>query len=317
MNIKPLVILKTGVSVSILAIVFTHVNWDQIETQIHTLSLPFVAFVLVYYTGCQWLSCLRWQVILKAAGHGISIWRLLGSYFAGMFLNNFLPGAFGGDVYRIYQIAQASQDSEAALVSVFLERFSGLAALSALAILGLLPAFHLIARWDIILLFLGCIVALVGGVLLIASPQLLRWIKPWLEHLHLHQLTTRFAKIQQLIRQFAHHYSALAASLGLSLILMLAIVYYHYLIAHQLHISVSYLELLVFIPIVTVITLLPISLGGLGVKEGLWIYLFSRIGISMEQALLLSFTMTALALLISLPGGAILLLHSLKTQSTK
>lgn len=316
MNIKPLVILKTGVSAGILAIVFTHVNWNQLEAQVHHLSLSFVAFVLLYYTGCQWLSCLRWQVILKAAGHEISIWYLLSSYFAGMFLNNFLPGAFGGDVYRIYQIAQASQDSEVALVSVFLERFSGLAALSALAILGLLPAFHLIARWDIILLFLACVVVLVGGVLLIVSPQLLKWIKPWLERLHLNQLIIRFAKIQQLIRQFTHH-SALATSLGLSLILMLAVVYYHYLIAQQLHISVSYLELLVFIPIVALITLLPISLGGLGIKEGLWIYLFSRIGISMEQALLLSFTMTTLALLISLPGGAVLLFHSMKTQPIK
>lgn len=316
MNIKPLVILKTGVSFSILAIVFTHVNWNQLETQIHTLSLPFVAFVLLYYTGCQWLSCLRWQVILKAAGYEISIWHLLGSYFAGMFLNNFLPGAFGGDVYRIYRIAQTSHDSEVALVSVFLERFSGLAALSALAILGLPPAFRLIARWDIILLFLACVVALVGGVLLIASPQLLHWANPWLERLRLNQLIARFAKIQHLLRQFAHHRSALATSLGLSLILMLAIVYYHYLIAQQLHIAVSYVELLVFIPIVAVITLLPISLGGLGIKEGLWIYLFSRISIPMEQALLLSLTMTTLGWVLSLPGGAVLLLHSIEKQST-
>jgi uncharacterized protein (TIRG00374 family) len=316
MNIKPLTILKTGVSVSILAIVFTQVDWNQLKTQLGLLSLPFVAFIFFYYTACQWLSCLRWQIILKATGHRISIRQLLRYYFVGMFLNNFLPGAFGGDVYRIYQVAQTSNDAEVGLVSVFLERFSGLVALSGLAIFGLPFAFHLIARWDVILLFLICVAALVGAALLIASPQLLRWTAPGLARLGLSQLTQRFAKIQHLLRQFAHHPSALILSLGLSLALMLAIVYYHYLIAQQLHILVSYFELIVFIPIITVVTLLPISLGGLGIKEGLWIYLFSRVGISIEQALLLSLTMTGLALMISLPGGVILLMDALN-QSPK
>jgi uncharacterized membrane protein YbhN (UPF0104 family) len=81
-------------------------------------------------------------------------------------------------------------------------------------------------------------------------------------------------------------------------------------VAQQLKIPISYLQLLVFIPIIVVVTLLPISLGGLGLKEGLWIYLFNRIGLTTEQALLLSLTITALSWLLSLPGALILLLDS-------
>ncbi len=310
MKIKPITFIKTIVSVCLLALVLTRVDFSQAWNQVKNLSLPFIIFALLYYTACQWLSCIRWQVVLNSSGHSAPMSSLLSSYFAGMFLNIFLPGALGGDVYRVYRVAKQTKDSEVALVSVFLERFTGLAALSALALLGLPPAFKLIGRWDIILLFLACVVSLVGAVLLISSPRLLIWTEPWLEKFRLGRVAARFAKIQILLRKFAQHRQALALSMGLSFLLQLAIVYYHYLVAQQLKIPISYLQLLVFIPIIVVVTLLPISLGGLGLKEGLWVYLFNRIGLTAEQALLLSLVITVLSWLLSLPGLVILLLDS-------
>jgi glycosyltransferase 2 family protein len=307
---KLITLLKTIVSLGLLGLVFSKINFQQAWVQFSYLSWPFIVFALLFYTGCQWLSCLRWRVILQANAHSVPMGNLLSSYFAGMFLNIFLPGALGGDVYRVYRTSKVTKDSEVALVSVFLERFTGLAALSALALMGLPPLFKLIGRWDIVLLFLGCVSALVAAVLLISSPKLLIFAEPWLQKFRLTQVAARFAKIQILLRKFAQHRKALALSMCLSLVLQLAIVYYHYIIAQQLKIPITYLELLVFIPIIVVITLLPISLGGLGLKEGLWIYLFSRVGLTAEQALFLSFTITALSWLLSMPGAIILALDS-------
>jgi len=316
-KIKPIVIVKTIVSVGLLALVVTRIDFNRVWEQFQLLSPSFIIFALLFYTGCQWLSCWRWQVVLWSSGHSAPMSSLLSSYFAGMFLNIFLPGALGGDVYRVYRVAKSTQDSEVALVSVFLERFTGLAALSALAIIGLPPAFKLIGRWDIILLFAACVGSLVGAVLLISSPKLLMLAEPWLIKLRLGKVVARFTKIQILLRQFAQHRQALALSMGLSFLLQLAIVYYHYIIAQQLKISVSYLELLVFIPIIVVVTLLPISLGGIGLKEGLWVYLFSRIGLGTEQALLLSLTITVLGWILSLPGAVILLFDSTGWQQVR
>jgi glycosyltransferase 2 family protein len=310
MKIKPIVIVKTIVSLGLLALVLNRIDFNRVWEQFQLLSPSFIIFALLFYTGCQWLSCWRWRVVLWASGHSAPMSSLLSSYFAGMFLNIFLPGTLGGDVYRVYRVAKSTQDSEVALVSVFLERFTGLAALSALAIIGLPPAFKLIGRWDIILLFAACVGSLVGAVLLISSPKLLMLAEPWLIKLRLGKVVARFTKIQILLRQFAQHRQALALSMGLSFLLQLAIVYYHYLIAQQLKIPVSYLELLVFIPIIVVVTLLPISLGGIGLKEGLWVYLFSRIGLGSEQALLLSLTITVFGWILSLPGAVILLFDS-------
>jgi uncharacterized protein (TIRG00374 family) len=299
--------LKVLVSGGLLTLILMRVDLGEALAGLNYLSWPFLAFALLFYTGCQWLSCLRWQVILRATGHSVGVAALLRSYFAGMFLNIFLPGALGGDVYRVYRAARQTDDTEAAFVSVFMERFTGLAALALLALLGLPAALALLGSWDILLVFLGCLGALAGGVLLIASRSLLAWAEPWLGRLRLGGLVSRLARVQDLLRVFASHRRALALSVGLSLGLQLAIVAYHYLIARQLHIDVSYLVMLVFIPIIAVITLVPISLGGLGVKEGLWVYLFTRTGLPGEQALLLSVTLTGLSWLLALPGGAVLL----------
>ncbi|MGL4618642.1 lysylphosphatidylglycerol synthase transmembrane domain-containing protein [Chroococcidiopsis sp.] len=317
MKVKPIFLIKVIVSVGVLALVLTRMDFYQIWVQFQYLSPSFIIFALLFYTGCQLLSCWRWQVVLWSSGHSAPMSSLLSSYFAGMFLNIFLPGALGGDVYRVYRVAQSTKDSEVALVSVFLERFTGLAALSGLAVIGLVPAFKLIGRWDILLLFAACVGSLVGAVLLIASPKLLIWAEPWLIKFRLSNVAARFAKIQILLRTFAQHRQALLLSMGLSLLLQLAIVYYHYLVAHQLKIPISYLELLVFIPIIVVVTLLPISLGGIGLKEGLWAYLFSRIGLSVEQALLLSLTITVLGWMLSLPGAVVLLLDSTGLQQVR
>jgi uncharacterized protein (TIRG00374 family) len=304
------IVLKTLVSVGLLTLILTRVDLSKVLTGMHYLSVPFIAFALAFYACCQWLSCLRWQVVFRATGHDVGVAALLRSYFAGMFLNVFLPGALGGDVYRVYRTARQSGDAEAAFVSVFLERFTGLGALALLALLGLPVSFGVLGSWDIQLVFLACLAALVSGVLLIASRTLLGWAEPWLRWLRLGGLVGRLARVQHLLRVFARHRRALGQSVGISVGLQLAIVTYHYLIARQLHIEVSYLEMLVFIPIVAIVSLLPISLGGLGVKEGLWVYLFSRSGFTAEQALLLSVTLTALSWLLSLPGGGVLLLDA-------
>jgi uncharacterized protein (TIRG00374 family) len=316
-RIKPIVVFKTVISIGLLVLIFSRIDIAQTWNQLKLLSLPFVAFSLIYYAGLQYLSCLRWQTIIVSTKNSVSIIKLLKSYFAGMFLNLFLPGSLGGDVYRVYHVAKEIQDSEVALVSVFLERFTGLAALSALAVLGLAPAIRVVGRWDILVLFFGCVGALVGGVLLIVSPKLLILAEPLLHKFRLNNLASRLAKIQILLREFAQNRQALALSMGLSFLLQLGIVYYHYLIAQELKISISYLELLVFIPIIVVITLLPISLGGIGLKEGLWVYLFSRIGLPSEQALLLSVIITILSWLLCLVGGLILLLDSAGWQFIK
>lgn len=311
------ILFKAAVSFAILAFIFTRIDLSQIATRLQYLSLPFIIFALLFYTGCQWLSCLRWQVVLRSAGYHIPIRYLLSSYFAGMFVSIFLPSSVGGDVYRVYRITKVIDAPETAFASVFLERFTGLAAVFALALVGIPPALKIIGSWDIILLFLICAGIIWGGFLLIASPWLLNLSRPWLKKIRLGGLCDRLDKVQLIVIQYLKHRQSLGLAIAISFVIQLSIIFYQYLLAQQLKIPISYLELLVFTPISIVVTLMPISLGGLGIQEGLWAYLFTRIGLTAEQAVLLSLTFTILGWVLALPGAIILLLDSKGLKTTK
>ncbi|NET62658.1 MAG: flippase-like domain-containing protein [Symploca sp. SIO2E6] len=314
MKSKLIPLLKISVSIGLLIFALMQVDLQQTWIQFRQLSPVFVVIALIYYTILQWLSSWRWQIVLHPTEHFVPMDVLFTSYLAGMFLNTFLPGSLGGDVYRVYRVTQVTKDSQVALVSVFLERFSGLVVLSAIATLSLPLTFKLVESWDVILLCASIVTALIVGLVLIMSPQLLHWVEPWLVKFRLGSLAERLTKIQGLLLQFAQDQQAVVSSTILSLIIQLGIIYYHYLIAQQLQLPVSFWQLLVFVPIVAVVTVLPISVGGLGVKEGLWIYLFARIGLSPEQAVLLSLIVTWLGWLLSLAGGGLLLLDESREQ---
>jgi len=317
MKIKPATIVKIAVSLILLTLIFTRLDLRQIGAQLQKFSLEFIIFALLYYTGCQLLSCVRWQIILRATGHFVHIHTLLSNYFAGMFVSIFLPGISGGDVYRAYQIGRKIKDTEVALASVFLERFTGLVAVFGLALLGLPPVFKIIGKWDIILLFVAALAIISGAFALIISPQLLIWAEPWLAKFKLSNIATRIAKIQIILRKFIWHRQALALAMGLSLIIVLGNIYFQYLLAQRLNINISFLELMVFVPISIVVCLLPISFGGLGVQEGLWAYLYTSIGLRAEQGVALSLSFTVFGWILSLPGAIIIALDSAGFKALK
>jgi glycosyltransferase 2 family protein len=318
MQSKSFTILKIVFSLGVISVLLSQSNLDSLWIQLQHLSRPFIIFALLYYTACQWLSCIRWQVILKSNRHIVPINRLLSSYLSGMFFNNFLPGAFGGDFYRVYKVTQSIKDSEAALVSVLIERTTGLIALSTLAVLGLIPAFKVIGRWDIVLIFFACLATLISLVILLTTHKLLIISKTYLGKVrYLKKIIPRISKSQILFKKFSQNSKALSISMFLSVILNLAVVYYHYLIAQQLNISISFLELLVLIPMISVITLFPISFGGLGLREGLWVYFFNRIGLTSEQAILFCVTLLSLGWTLALCGGFLFILDLIASGQYK
>ncbi|MBP0015538.1 MAG: flippase-like domain-containing protein [Roseofilum sp. SBFL] len=299
--------IKALISLSIIVAIFSLVNLEQIWAKISDLSIGFIIFCLFYYTLLQWISCLRWQVILKSSGYKLPIIYLLKSYFCGMFLNLFLPGSFGGDVYRTFQVSRETQNAEVAAASVLLERVTGLIALCFLAMLGLPFAWRLIDQWDILLVFMMTTGFLCMVWLTLTSPRLFNITKRVFTLFSLENLGNRLSKIQQAGISFQRNSRVFKLSLFYATLFILGVIYYHYLVAQQLNIEISYFELLVFIPMITIVSLLPFSLGGLGIKEGFWVYLFLRIDLTAESAVILSLTITVLAWIISLPGGLLLI----------
>jgi uncharacterized membrane protein YbhN (UPF0104 family) len=129
--------------------------------------------------------------------------------------------------------------------------------------------------------------------------------------------------IDQLSQRFKHtgyaslparNLSALGIPLVLSLLFQIVVVLANLLVCLAFNIPLSFVQLLWVVAVVSVLQALPISIAGIGVREGAYIYLLQLHGVAGTQALALSLTLFALQLSMALTGGWLQLRGLLRTQ---
>ncbi len=299
--------LRAVVSAALIGVMLWAYDWREILGRLAHLSPWFVLFAWVYYAACQWLSAYRWRVLLRAKGVDIATGKLFSFYMVGMFANNFLPGGLGGDAVKAYSLYRHSGAGNVAVASVFVERFCGILALSFLGAIAC--AWMLIAGQArvVALWVLPVVLALAGAAAMIWSVRLaalLRWL---LQRTVPAVVRARALALMETVHSYRDDRTTLAAALALSVLLQAAIAVFYNVVGIALGIPVPLLYFLLFLPIITIITLLPVSLGGLGVRELAMVYLFAAVGVSSVDVLAVSLSAHVLNTALSLWGGLILL----------
>ena len=301
--------LKVGVSLALLGVLFARVDRAQMAASLRGAALPLLLLCIPLYAVGQVLSTLRWQILLAAEGLRVPLWPLALLYSEGMFFNLFLPTAVGGDVMRGYRIWHLTQGGEGALASILVERISGFVAMIGIACAATAAAFATgTLRDPVVAAFVaGVAAALAAAISLLVSPSVFRLA----ERLAgaragsgAFQTARRFCEA---VQRYRGHGRAVVAALGISLAFQTLIVFLVYLVALALHLPIAFVQFLIFIPILNVISMLPISLSGLGVREGGAIYLLAKIGVDPAASLTLSLLWFAVVAVTSLPGGLVFL----------
>lgn len=254
------------------------------------------------------LSALKWRLLLLADKVDISLFSLTVTYLIGSFYNLFLPSNIGGDSYRIYDIAQKSQDGVRSAASVFADRFSGFLALVVLSLLSSLPAAR---QFDNLLFF--CIPLLILLILLVILFALVRE-KPVRFFLTVTRLD-RFTLLTSLTEKFFLSFQRYGADRRLlvrvmliSFAFQLSVISIVFLLALSLHARVSFFYFSAFVPLITLLEALPISIFGIGVRDMGYVFFFARADL-MNQAQAASLALLFLATTVgySLFGGILYL----------
>ena len=300
-------ILRIAVSLAgILAIVLTQ-DVDQVIQLLRDLDwVAFLGALLLLLLG-SFVRSYRWGSLVWALGIQVSLLRLTGLYFVGAFYNLFLPTGMGGDAVKMYELSRNDGETASAISSVLVDRFLGLFVLFAMALLVLAGSSQLV-RTDVRVLivagFFGC---LIGVALLLQRT----WIEAWGRRLGLDQLLGRFKILRELYTSL-HLYGTAAllratlASVVWNLILILS--YYLLGLAVGIDLSIGYYFLLV--PVISVLLIIP-SVGGLGIREGATVLLFSRAGVPETQALALAVAHDVTLIATALIGASIYVMQGL------
>ena len=303
------IFLQSIVSIALLVWIFWKEDFRTRTWQILTSAHPawLMAGFLVAGVG-NLIGVVRWGIFLRVLGVSITPWDTLRLSFVGLFFNTVLVGAVGGDAVKVVWLVAKGQPKTAALLSVLMDRMSGFGALI------LSSAVFMIWRLDWLMrsaVVAGLIKAVFAYLLLVVVLMGISFL------ISARGLTSRLPQrfpFRKIIIEFTEAYlqfviawrETLLASL-LSVLVLLAYFLTFYLSARAFGLDVPLVEFFALMPAVDIISALPISLGGFGVREQLFVTLLGDLwGVPAAQAVSISLGGALLSMLWGLFGLVLL-----------
>lgn len=289
--------LVTQIAVSVLLLLWLASALDaRTWTAIRELGVQSLLLVTLVFSTSQIFSGLRLACLL----HKPRPWRLaIVSTFAGFFWSTFLPGTVGGDVVRIAKLRAAHVELTRATGAIFFDRLLntlGVATILAVASAGL------IAGWALNNTSLFLVFLLLG----IAGLGVMVWAARSLSRRQLPEFLSSFlAPMRQLLAE-----PTLLLAVGLLTLCNIgASIVAQGLLSNLLDMGVSFLTLTSIICLVTIATMLPISLNGIGLQEVSFVYLLTSAGATPEKAIVFSLLVRAIIMGTSLIAGLAIVLN--------
>jgi uncharacterized protein (TIRG00374 family) len=304
--------LRLAASVALLGFLAWRTDWRRVADAFAHLRLEAWLLALGVYALAQLLSSMRWQLLARPLGFREPLGRFLSYYYIGMFFNLLLPTSVGGDVVRAWYLDGKSGRRLPAFVSVFADRVSGVTVLLVLTLVAVAVCPLTLPGW-----LLAASAATAGGLLLALAAlfvisrrqiancelQIANWKMKEQNH---KSWRARFANLQFSICNFQFAIlpdrRLLLSTTLLSLVVQLANVLVVWLIGLSLGMTVPGSYYLILVPMVTLVTLLPISVNGMGVREAAVIVMLKPLGVDPSTALTLSFLWFAVYAVPSLGG---------------
>jgi uncharacterized protein (TIRG00374 family) len=240
---------------------------------------------------------LRWLLLLRGAGVSVGAATAARIYLISAFVGSFLPAGLGGDMARAYGMSRAAADPPEAIASVAIDRLLGIVALLAMGSIGLALWVRREATWP----------ALLAGLLLLAGSLAAFWADTLVARMMpVRWQTSRLGRDLVAFIQAISRYRARPRTIlhvfTWSLAVQLLRIVQAFVLGLGLGLTVPFSYYLLFMPVGLLMLLLPISISGFGVPQGVIVWLLQPVGVPQEHAFALSTLIVVTGLAGNLPG---------------
>jgi uncharacterized membrane protein YbhN (UPF0104 family) len=293
--------LRLVVSAALLGLLVAKIHPEEIVPEHRTAgTFAFLAAGLALMGGSFVVAAWRWQRVLAVFGAHVPLLTLSKHYLAGQFVGNVLPSTVGGDVLRVSRSAQDVGARDVAFAAVVLERLTGFIALPLLTLTGFVVAPDLLEHGrssgalviaSIVILFLVVVLFLAGHPR--AAGRFAdhgNWMR-YIGAVHI--------GVDRLRRDPRDALAAVAAAIAYQMIVIASV----YCAVHTLNLHVPNAAVLAFVPAVAMAQVVPITIGGLGVREGMLAFFFHPLAVPTGQSVAVGLLWYGMTLLVSFVGA--------------
>lgn len=299
------ILLRVSVSIILLLFLFKQVDKKSLFEVIKNadpslLILAFFIFFQVYV-----LCLFRWEMLLRALKIHLPLKRIIISAAGGHFFSLFLPSTIGGDFMRSIDLATHTRRTHEVIATVLLDRLSGYVGLVFLALLAVLFGYRYIDDKSV-LISLGIITTiLIILLLLLFNKSIYYKINRFIHSPDAGKIRQLLQDLHDELHYFKHHKKVMVNNLILSIFVQAMPPLSFYVTALSLGIKINPVYFFIFLPIIGAITLLPISIGGLGLRDAATIFFFAKVGVSRDLAFAMSLLNFSFILIVGTLGGLI------------
>lgn len=310
------ILLRLLISAGLILLVLRQVDRESLIETVKGADKGLLALSFLIFFSTYILSLLRWEMLLKALAIHLPLTRVIISFAGGVFFNLFLPSTIGGDLMRTLDLAAHTKRPREVLATVFLDRLSGYVGLVALTLVALAVGGRMIED-PMVLISVGIITGILAVLLLLLfNKTAYAKISALLASPNAGRLRDALQKLHHEIHYFRSHKAVIGQNLLLSFVIQCLGPLTFYCLARAIGIRIAPVYFFIFLPIIGAITLLPISIGGLGLRDVSTVVFFAKVGVEKHAAFAMSFLSFFFLLICGAAGGLIyvLTLHHRRLQ---
>lgn len=296
------IFVRIFVSAAIVALIIYNADTESLWQRLQAATPALLAAAALTILGQSLATAWRWTIVLGALGVGIRLAGAARIVLTAFFLGQALPAMLGSDAVRIWLANRDGVTVGVAARSVILDRISGLLGLVILLGLSAPLLLNIVESGPARAALLG------GSGLVVAGVVVLVVLGRVLPALRGHKILEFFTMLS---RGAAEIFSS--ARLGLSVVTISALGHALlgvglFFIAQSMEIEISLAACIALMPAITLATMLPVSLGGWGLREAATAVMLGFVGVSFEAAVAMSILFGGLNLVAAIPGGVIWLI---------
>ncbi len=302
-----LVLLRAAVSALLIGLLLVRANMGEIWAAMRQAEVaPLVGAFVLLFVGYL-ISTRRWQLLLRALDIHLPFRALLASYCVAIFVGNFLPSTVGGDAVRAYDTVRLSGRKGGPIAAVFVDRLLGVVALALFAAIVVMAGTkrELAVPWLRFGLFFGLVVMVLFIVWIFFGRRGEDVDSNPLSATKQRGVVGTVRKAIAAFRAFGGKTSTLGMGIGYSLLLQANVVLHFYLIARAVGIPLGIGPFFFVVPVATLLTMLPVSINGIGIRENAFVFLLSPFAVSPSTAIAFTWIGFGMILVYGAMGGVV------------
>jgi glycosyltransferase 2 family protein len=305
MKTKAFAVFKILITALLFLYVFQKIDFHQFRITLRNARPDILAAGFAVLWLGHYICIFRWRLLMRPLMPVLSLTHLFGIYCIGLFFNLIFPTVIGGDVVKMYYAGKPSKSYAQSFASTFLDRDAGMLAMMIIACVVVLAHPIAVPGIPVSLIIWSAFAAFIIGNIALFAPHFHRKLTAALHRFRMSKMAMKVDMISEAFQKMGKHRAVLLGSLLISLINQLLVIAVTWILALGLRLNISLSYFMIFVPVITLISMIPISLNGMGLREYAFMSLFGSIGILPASCIALGLLSSIVIILSSLPGGVI------------